>query len=107
MEVSAVRQNYARAGDYNVGDEEGWISPVVIRDPAVDEAACVQSAHARGSIVAIVGNIGAHHLGQKKCESVVHAYLPSLGIALTVNATIFPWNIIPCLWLRPQRRLIA
>ena len=52
VEVFAVGQNYARAGDHHVGDEEGWISPVVVRDPAVYEAACGQSVHAQEGMVA-------------------------------------------------------
>ena len=71
VEILAVRQNYARAGDYDVGDEEGRISPVVVRDPAVDETACCQSVHTQGRMVAKVAKIGTHIFNSDGCLNLV------------------------------------
>ena len=38
VEILAVGKDYPWAGDNHVGDEEDWVTPVVVRDPAVDEA---------------------------------------------------------------------
>ena len=57
MEIPAVWQDYSRAGHYHVRDKKGWISPVVIRDPAIDEATCGQSVHTQERVVAKVTNI--------------------------------------------------